>query len=120
MQGERVLVVPRGDIDVGPFGFFPDPHPTGYRRLLGRARFLDREKAETNPDWKQLIPYLTVVRMGSCFLMRRGRKQSEARLHDRCSLGVGGHIDAADRRSGAPDLVLAGLYREMAEEVVFT
>ena len=44
------------------------------------------------------------------FLLRRTRKQNEARLHDKLSLGIGGHIN--------PGLdLLGGLQQELNEEV---
>ena len=72
-----------------------------------------RPRAEVEPDraWKQVIPYL-VLRDGSrYFLMRRTQAGGDARLHDRWSIGVGGHLNPGDG-----DLA-GGLRREWREEV---
>ena len=117
MKEERVLVVPASVVGVGN-GFFPDHRRRRYRDFLSHARFMERKRAEEDRAWKQLIPYLAVIREDACFLMRRGKKQSEARLHDRYSLGIGGHINEAERHAADP--IEGGLLREMREEVVFT
>ena len=46
------------------------------------------------------------------FLMRRTRAGGDARLHDRYSIGVGGHVNPEDGD------VVGGLRREWAEEIV--
>ena len=71
---------------------------------------------EDDPAWKQVIPY-PILRDGSrWFLMRRTRAGGDARLHDRYSIGVGGHVNPAD---GGLDGDLGGaLRREWAEELV--
>ena len=64
---------------------------------------------------KQIIPYVVIRRGAEYFLLRRLRKQTEARLHDRLSLGVGGHINPTEE--DAEDPLAAGLMRELTEEV---
>ena len=52
--------------------------------------FLDRDLAERDERFKQLIPYV-VLRFGrSVFSYVRGKKSSEARLVAMRSIGVGG------------------------------
>jgi predicted NUDIX family phosphoesterase len=78
-------------------------------RLYGEFR--PRPELETDPSWKQIIPYL-VVRDGTRYLlMRRTRAGGDERLFERYSIGVGGHLNPGD------DDVDAGLRREWAEEV---
>jgi len=72
--------------------------------------FVDRAQAEVSPEWRQIIPYVVIAFGDACFLLRRTRKQNEARLHDKLSLGIGGHINPGH------DL-LAGLHQELSEEV---
>ena len=48
-------------------------------------------------------------------VLRRLKKQTETRLHDKLSLGVGGHINPTEE--AAADPIEAGLRRELAEEV---
>jgi predicted NUDIX family phosphoesterase len=70
---------------------------------------------EADESWKQVIPY-PVLRDGtSWFLMRRTKAGGDARLHDRWSIGVGGHVNPTD---GGLDGDLGGaLRREWLEEL---
>ena len=73
--------------------------------------FLDRPTAEKSPQYKQIIPYVIIRHGDSYFLLQRTPKQTEARLHNKLSLGIGGHINP-----DTPDL-LDGLHKELEEEV---
>ncbi|WP_337867178.1 NUDIX domain-containing protein [Meiothermus sp.] len=83
------------------------------RRIEQEGFFLERPQAEEDPTHRQIIPYAVVRYRGRLFLMRR-RGGGEARLHNRYTLGVGGHINPQDV-GGNP--VLDGLRRELLEEV---
>ncbi len=72
--------------------------------------FVARADAEVEPKWRQIIPYVVVMHGDDVFTLRRLRKQTEARLHDKVSIGIGGHINPGH------DL-LAGLQKELDEEV---
>jgi len=72
--------------------------------------FVPRADAEVEPKWRQVIPYVIVLHDDDVFTLRRLRKQTEARLHDKVSIGIGGHINPGY------DL-LAGLEKELDEEV---
>jgi predicted NUDIX family phosphoesterase len=75
------------------------------------ATFEERHGMEDDPRFKQVIPYLVLRDGPRWFLMRRTRAGADARLHDRWSIGVGGHVNPGDA-----DL-LGGLRREWAEEL---
>jgi predicted NUDIX family phosphoesterase len=75
------------------------------------GEFRPRSEAETDPSWKQLIPYLLLRDGERIFLMRRTKAGGDERLHDRYSIGVGGHVNPADRD------VIGGMRREWAEEI---
>ncbi len=70
-----------------------------------------RAEAEEDPDWKQVIPYVVLRDRGSVFLMRRTLAGADARLHDRWSVGIGGHVNPRDGG------VAGGLRREWDEEL---
>lgn len=110
---ERVLGVPRGRaVGNAPWRgiLYGDVAPL-LARLEAEATFRPRGEAEEDPGWKQLIPYVLVRDRGSFFLMRRTRAGADARLHERWSLGVGGHVNPGDAG-------LAGaLRREWTEEL---
>ena len=85
-------------------------------RYLGlieaRGTYRRRGDCEGDPTWKQVIPYLVVRDRGSLFLMKRTRAGSDERLHERWSIGVGGHVNPDDGG------IAGGLAREWAEELV--
>jgi predicted NUDIX family phosphoesterase len=72
---------------------------------------MDRDAAENDPDRKQLIPYLVLRDAERTFLMRRTRSGTDARLHDLYSIGIGGHVGAADAD------IAGALRREWHEEM---
>jgi predicted NUDIX family phosphoesterase len=84
----------------------------GTLSLEANGRFEPRQAMEADPSFKQIIPYLVLRDGERYFLMRRTRAGADARLHDRWSIGVGGHLNPGDG-----DL-LGGLRREWDEEVV--
>src|SRR4029450_7611066 len=55
-----------------------------------------RAELEDAPSFQQLIPYVVVRDAERVFLMRRLRAGADVRLHDRWSIGVGGHIGESD------------------------
>jgi predicted NUDIX family phosphoesterase len=75
------------------------------------GRFAPRDEMERDRTHKQVIPYLVLRDGDRYFLMRRTRAGADERLHDRWSIGVGGHLNPGDR-----DLA-GGLLREWGEEV---
>jgi predicted NUDIX family phosphoesterase len=113
VSDEQVLVVPRERI-MGP---------RGWRGILSRGtepylaaiaeagRFEPRAAMERDPSFKQVIPYLVLRDRGRYFLMRRTRAGGDERLHERFSIGVGGHLNPGD-----VDLA-GGLAREWSEEL---
>lgn len=76
--------------------------------------FMPRPEAEQNPDYKQIIPYVAVVRRDEVFATTRLSKGGEARLHGKMSLGVGGHMNEIDREG---DWLMHALRREVDEEI---
>lgn len=78
-------------------------------RVAGHHR--PRRDAEDDPSWKQLIPYLVLRDGARVWLMRRTRAGTDARLHDRYTIGVGGHLVPGDVD------VPGGMRREFDEEL---
>lgn len=116
---EHVLVIPAAHVRAaGAFHGFRRADAAYRAALLDPAVFSFRPRAEveTDPEFKQLIPY-AVLRCGSdLFHYRRGAGGAETRLAALRSVGVGGHISEADAAGGA-DPYTAGMRRELAEEV---
>lgn len=114
---ESVLVVNRANLEERLKGqmFLTEGIDAVRDFILREHYFLPRSKAEYDTTAKQIIPYVVIRRGEEYFLLRRLKKQTEARLHDRLSLGVGGHINPSEE--AADDPLYAGLLRELREEV---
>lgn len=54
--------------------------------------YLDRERAEDDRRFKQIIPYALILCGNKILRYRRGKRGVESRLHGLYSVGVGGHI----------------------------
>lgn len=82
-------------------------------------RFMERDRAEQDPRFKQIIPYVVLRFRDSVFSYVRGKKASEARLRAMRSIGLGGHIEPVDRSLFHSDEALYGeaARREVEEEV---
>ena len=111
---ELVLVVPRASVISG--AGWTGVRTAGVNAFIAtvraEGRFEPRPAMEVDPSFKQVIPYLVLRDGERYFLMRRTRAGGDARLHDRWSIGVGGHLNPGDG-----DLA-GGLRREWAEELV--
>lgn len=85
--------------------------------LENRAIWVEKEEAEKNPRFKQLIGYSAVITPGKkVFVYRRSKQDKEypeKRLQGKWSIGIGGHIENIDRG----DLIMASTYRELDEEI---
>jgi predicted NUDIX family phosphoesterase len=75
------------------------------------GRYVPRPEAEQDVSLKQIIPYLVLRDGDRIFLMKRTRAGGDARLHDRYSIGVGGHMNPGD------ETILGCLNREWLEEL---
>lgn len=80
-----------------------------------RGEFLPRPFAEENPEYKQIIPYVTICRGTQVFSTTRLSGGGEKRLHGLISLGVGGHINPDT--DGDKNALMHALRREIYEEV---
>jgi predicted NUDIX family phosphoesterase len=117
---ESVFAVARAHAFGGewPQGFVPAAEvPPGTWESWERLGFFaDRAEAERNPAWKQPIPYCLVYIGARLLVVERLRAQSEARLHGRLSVGIGGHIEPCDAR-GPRGLLATAMLRELEEEL---
>jgi predicted NUDIX family phosphoesterase len=120
---EFVYVVKRYDLFNlhFPHGFVTGQEANGgwardvlLQRIRERGFFLERRKAEEDSGFKQIIPYCIVRHNGDVLMLKRLPTQGEKRLHNKMSIGVGGHINPVD---GEGDLLDLGCERELAEEV---
>jgi predicted NUDIX family phosphoesterase len=116
---EEVLCVKRDEIfPDGAWHGFVTEDLDRYRSIIReRYVFKPRAEVEDDPSFQQIIPYVVFRHGERYFLTHRLRASSEKRLRKQYSLGIGGHINPGDLRSGDP--ILDGLKREWEEEVVY-
>jgi predicted NUDIX family phosphoesterase len=129
--GEQILAAPRHLVAE----FLPENQDglrtfdkTVLQPLWETAQFVDRTLAETDPNFKQFIPYCMIIHEDEAFFTNvlvytRGKIGAEARLHGKNSFGVGGHINPEDLK-GCTLLETPGewgfevaLRRELEEEI---
>lgn len=122
---EFVYVVPREELfpECYPQGLVPFGEALARDDVEARVRrhgfFVERAYAERRPALQQIIPY-SVVRSaadGRVLLVRRLAASGEARLHDKLSIGIGGHINPEDLQRPDDDPIAAGTRREISEEL---
>lgn len=120
-MGERLLVVPTKEIKPYFTGLSTSGVLPKYLSIISeKGMFMDREEAETNFDYKQLIMNILIKNNNNdYFMVRRTKNQKEKRLHDKYSLTIGGHVndeDCNDLRYIATGL-MNSFQRELTEEV---
>ena len=106
----------------GEPGHLPWADQDGFHRLVrDHGFFVERARAERTPSWKQIIPYTLLSAEGRVLLVRRKKAGGESRLHDKLSIGIGGHVDSVDAlraaELGEMNPLAAGSRRELEEEV---
>lgn len=84
--------------------------------------FIDKDMAEHDENYKQLIPYQVLKHNNKYFVYERATKGGEARLHNKLSLGIGGHINSEDTDNNTFHNYPLGSYnngkkRELNEEI---
>ncbi|MGA2747674.1 MAG: NUDIX hydrolase [Verrucomicrobiota bacterium] len=114
---ESVLVVPRAIIDPLCRKVFTREAAAVEKVVLANCRFLKRTVAETDYGHKQIIPYVIIQNEDRYLLIWRTARQTEARLHNLYSLGIGGHINNTDVSESNTNIILAGMRRELDEEI---
>lgn len=122
---EQVLVVERKVVEqIGMFQglAFDVKRYLGEIFVPGVPRFMPRSRAEQDPSFKQIIPYVIMAHDGNYLSYVRGKRAGETRLVALRSIGIGGHINPVDAEYGPlfaymRENYLAAVQREVAEEV---
>lgn len=119
--GEQVLAVSEDNfIEAGYFqGFKKEDDGEFYQKILSNVRYIDREDAEVNDAWKQIIPYILVRFEDKYLVLKRLDDSGESRLKEAYSFGVGGHINSNDSSAykDGSDVIESGMLRELNEEI---
>ena len=114
---EQILVVKRTDIFGAfcPWDGLKEENLSYYHEIIqNKKEFLPRSLMETDPSYKQIIPYVVFTFNDRYFLMQRQAKASEQRLKNKFSLGIGGHIRQEDMTTAS---IFDWANREFHEEV---
>ncbi|MBN9117826.1 MAG: phosphoesterase [Planctomycetes bacterium] len=116
---EKVLVIPTERFRAAGYFHGLRAADDAYRAAIldpSAFSFRPRYEVETDPSFKQLIPYIVLKCGGAVFHYRRGSSGTEKRLEALRSIGIGGHISEADA-AGEDDPYQTGMLRELTEEV---
>lgn len=119
-MSENVLVFPEKLIEgynIKGFIKSDDLPPNFLQKLLDNSDFVERDKAEENPAWKQIIPYCYVLKDEKYLSYFRTKKAGESRLRGKRSIGFGGHINDGDVAETKERVFYLGLEREIKEEL---
>ncbi len=76
-----------------------------------------RGLAENFDLWKQPIPYAVITRGDEVFIYERLKGGGEKRLHNKLSIGVGGHMNRVNDIRDFQSNLDFNIFRELAEEV---
>lgn len=122
---ERVLVIHRSIFDrIGCFQGLSFEVEKYLDSILPQTlpHFEARSKAENDPNFKQIIPYVLLTCDGKYLSYVRGKQAGEKRLVGQRSIGIGGHINPIDHKESlftqsARQVYDLGVIREVTEEV---
>jgi len=87
------------------------------KRLIQKGLFRKRNELEEDPSFKQIIPYAFISNKESFFIFKRTSGQTEKRLHNKFSLGLGGHMNPGNSKEPKEQYLNNELKRELFEEV---
>lgn len=116
---EEILVVYRNHLfahHAAWHGILPEPKQC-MKAIEQHSSFMPRAHAETNYEYKQIIPYVIFMVNQKIFVMQRKPSASEQRLASKFSIGIGGHIRQEDIENND---IIAWANREFDEEVAYT
>lgn len=116
---EKVMVVAREDLfRDGIWNGLRTENLQKYINLINsKHKFLPRGEVETDPRWKQIIPYLIFENDKRIFLMRRKADHTDLRLANNYSIGIGGHVNKKDINGSG---FMTWAKREFEEEIDYS
>jgi predicted NUDIX family phosphoesterase len=122
MEREWVLTIPRSVLDeLGAFQGIQLKVDLYLQHILDprHTRFLPRSQAESDPRFKQIIPYVLIKCGESVLHYVRGKTSGEKRLVAKGSIGIGGHINPTDETlfNIGRDFYEGAVQRELREEL---
>jgi predicted NUDIX family phosphoesterase len=87
------------------------------KSIVQNGLFLRRSEAEEDSSFKQIISYAIISNKDSYYLFKRTSGQREKRLHNKFTLGAGGHMNPDGSTEPNEQYLTNQLKRELSEEV---
>lgn len=79
--------------------------------------WIERELCESDPLFKQIIPYVIIYDTTNDKFLAYRRKTGDKRLQGKYSIGIGGHINEDDCEDTLTSTIISGIVRELTEEL---
>ncbi|MCM3107126.1 hypothetical protein ABEW72_03505 [Bacillus velezensis] len=120
---EIILAAPRSDVFQNEMLTFQGVNSEDERivNIMAQieAHFFEirRGDAEEDPRFKQPIPYVVIRRDDEVFVYERLAGGGESRLHNKLSLGFGGHMNPMEGAASFWEVLKQNTDRELAEEL---
>lgn len=120
---EIILAAPRSDVFQNEMltfqGVNSEDEPIVKIMAQIEAHFFEirRGDAEEDPRFKQPIPYVVIRRDDEVFVYERLAGGGESRLHNKLSLGFGGHMNPMEGAASFSEVLKQNTDRELAEEL---
>jgi predicted NUDIX family phosphoesterase len=117
---ESVFAVPTHELwEIIPYikqGLIPGNSEV-LKTIVKNGLFRKRSELEQDPSFKQIIPYAVLSNRDSYYLFKRTSGQTEKRLHNKFTLGAGGHMNPGGSMESKDNYLIDELKRELFEEV---
>jgi len=88
------------------------------KNISNTYEVMRRGDAEKNEKFKQPIPYAVIKRGNEVFVYERLKGAGEVRLHNKLSIGVGGHMNEVPGEKDFNKILNENLLREIEEELI--
>jgi len=85
--------------------------------IIQAGLFHKRSELEDDQSFKQIIPYAVISSGDSYYLFKRTSGQTEKRLHNKFTLGAGGHMNPGGSMESKEQYLINELKRELFEEI---
>ena len=85
--------------------------------IVKNGLFRKRSELEEDASFKQIITYAVISCGDSFYLFKRSSGQTETRLHNKFTLGAGGHMNPGESAEPYEQYLIDELKRELSEEV---
>lgn len=117
---EQVLTIKDNYLRTHGEGHFDVIDQFHLRSILENAHFMNRDDAEIDTEFRQIIPYVIVKDYNNKILVyKRTSKGGEGRLHNKISIGFGGHVNPKDdsEKLNTKSTIQLCCERELKEEL---